>query len=71
MRKSQQGLCCVHCVHGTFNQHRSLQRRQPRQYQVPMQAPTKAVYLVSRVLPRRPNLISPKSLVRGSMWRNM
>ena len=21
MRKSQQGLCCVHCVCGTFNQH--------------------------------------------------
>ena len=26
--ESQQGVCCVHCVCGTFNQHRSLQRRQ-------------------------------------------
>ena len=51
MRKSQQGLCCVHCVCGTFNQHRSLQRRQlPHQYQVPTKAPTKAVCRVSRVL---------------------
>ena len=43
IRKSQQGLCCVHCVCGTFNQHHSLQRRQlPCQYQRPTKGVTSA-----------------------------